>query len=278
MHEQITSSWNRLLKAVIYCGTYALKEQEQVTRSYKSDGTVLTKTDLFIHSFLTDTLKTLYPSCGIISEESDDQPSFDREYYFVLDPIDGTDAYSQGMPSWCIAVGILDRELNPVGGIVYAPRWGVGTSSELLVTRIPGDKAYMGGEILEEKKFSLPVRQIAMSSNSHSFLRLDSFDGKVRTMGSTILHILAPILHSHIDIAVFTPCYIWDIAAGDGIVNSLGLVLRYTDGTPPDYRKLSMREKTAGIVFLGTEEILQSAIPLLSREVHEKTVPDSDAE
>lgn len=260
MGNEIFQERKTLFEAVQYCGTYALKEQEQVTRTYKSDGTVLTKTDLFINSFLTDTIKRLYPSCGIISEESEEIPSFDKQWYFVLDPIDGSDTYSQGMPSWCIAVGILDNQFLPVGGIVYAPRWGIGSNRGLLVSRFPDETAYIGDEPLQEKEFTLPVRQIAVSSNSHNRLKLAHFDGKFRTFGSTILHILAPLIHSHVDMAVFTPCYLWDIAAGDGIVSPFGLELRYPDGSAPDYQALCRREKTRDIIFVGTSGILDDVI------------------
>ncbi len=247
-----------LLEAIDYCGAYALEKQEDTVRSYKPDGTVLTEIDLYINSYLRDTVNRLYPQCGIISEETESAHRDDCPGYFVIDPIDGTDVYSQGMPSWCIAVGILDEQLHPVGGIIYAPRWGIGSPRGLFLSRFPGEGVYNQSEPVEPKSFIPPVMQIVACSNTHKNIDFRRFDGKVRTFGSNIIHIVSPAVHSHIDVCIFSPCYIWDVAAGHAMIQSLGLDIFYQDGTRLDYPDLSRRGKTEQTAFVGTLEMIES--------------------
>jgi hypothetical protein len=46
-----------------------------------------------------------------------------QPYTFVIDPIDGTLAFTCGTPGWAICVGVLDSALRPVAGIISAPSW-----------------------------------------------------------------------------------------------------------------------------------------------------------
>ena len=48
-----------------------------------------------------------------------------KPYTFCLDPIDGTDAFSQSMAGWCTSLALLDETLTPVAGIIYAPKLDV---------------------------------------------------------------------------------------------------------------------------------------------------------
>ena len=115
-----------LENAIRDAGAYAKQMQSKVHRSYKADGSVLTEVDLEISHRILSLLQNLFPDCGIISEEETTERKEDAEYTFVLDPIDGTDVYSQGLPTFAIGLGILDKERRPVGAMISAPRFGIG--------------------------------------------------------------------------------------------------------------------------------------------------------
>ena len=86
-----------ICSAVRQCGEAARSNQALIHRSLKQDGSILTETDLAVSEAIIGRLRALYPDCNIISEEIELQDFCDgRRYTFVLDPIDGTDAYSQG--------------------------------------------------------------------------------------------------------------------------------------------------------------------------------------
>jgi myo-inositol-1(or 4)-monophosphatase len=87
-----------LAAAVQDAGRQAKQQQMFIHRSYKSDGTVITETDLAISRRILGVVADLFEDVNIISEETLTPFREDAQYTFVLDPIDGTDVYSQGLP------------------------------------------------------------------------------------------------------------------------------------------------------------------------------------
>ena len=77
---------------------YAALKQKEVHRSFKDDGSVLTEADTAISRTITEKIHTLFPEAAVISEEEEGVIDRNAEWIFILDPIDGTDVYSQGLP------------------------------------------------------------------------------------------------------------------------------------------------------------------------------------
>lgn len=80
---------------------------------------VLTETDLAIGEFLISQIRQFYPKHNIIDEEAGtiDNKS---EYTWVIDPIDGTSNFAQGIPLYGIMIGLL-REDKPIAGGIALP-------------------------------------------------------------------------------------------------------------------------------------------------------------
>lgn len=220
-----------LAKAVEEAGLYAKEKQGEIHRTYKSDGTVITETDLAISKQILSVVASLFPEANIISEET--LTPFDKEapYTFVLDPIDGTDVYSQGLPSWAVALGVLDRDRKPVGAYISAPRWGIGEES-LFVRLDPGSALLVNGEPWTLTGDKDRPKQVTMGSGGQRLMDFSHFHGKVRIFGSSILHMLAPVIHSHIQGCVGQSCYVWDIAASHAVLLACGMDIQYVDGKP----------------------------------------------
>jgi len=60
-----------------------------------------------------------FPDHGIIGEEHGNERT-DAEYVWVLDPIDGTKSFINGMPTWGTLIGLL-RLGEPVFGLMHQP-------------------------------------------------------------------------------------------------------------------------------------------------------------
>ncbi|MGM0431199.1 MAG: inositol monophosphatase family protein [Spirochaetota bacterium] len=262
-HEQ-EQRFQSLVKAVYDCSQFAVEAQADVRRTYKHDGSVLTDTDLSINARLSQAVSELYPEASFISEESVSHMQEHSSYTFVLDPIDGTDVYSQGFPGWCTALGILDSDLQPVGGIISAPRWGIATTEGLLLSRAPHGEVMLNGEpFILDKQFH-EHDQIVVSSGACKRLQFNAFRGKIRSFGSTILHVATPMLFDHMQAAVLSSCFIWDIAAAHGIIRRFGLDVRYLTGEPLDYSQLIDRRPTSGYLVAGPEQRIRGLQDLLS--------------
>lgn len=247
----------RLCSAVHQCGVAARTNQSLIHRSFKADGTILTETDLAVSDAILGTLKTYYPDCNIITEEIDLHDFKDgARYTFVLDPIDGTDSYSQGIGTWCVALGILDEKRQPCGGIVFAPRFGVGTQ-ELFFCSMPNDdRIFLNGELYTAPQHYDIPKQVTLGSNVLRYTDMSAFGGKIRSFGSSIIHIVAPLAFSNID-ACFDPlCYAWDIAGAHALVKKAGMVVRYYDGSDVVYddRLLLERKMIRLPLLVGNEK------------------------
>lgn len=225
-----TKALDTLAEAVRAAGAMAKLNQQHIQRSYKTDGTVITETDLAISARILGLVAELFPEVNIISEETLTPFNDKAPYTFVLDPIDGTDVYSQGLPSWAVALGILDRNRTPVGAMISAPRWGLG-EDELFLRLDPGGQLLINGKpfsIGADKDFP---HQITMGSSGQRLMDFSHYEGKIRIFGSSILHMLSPLLYDHIQGCVNQSCYVWDIAAAHAALLCVGMDIEYVDGT-----------------------------------------------
>lgn len=243
-----------LSEAIVAAGEYALQMQMSVHRSFKNDGSVLTEADTAISRKLIGTIRSLFPDAAVISEEDSVDNPADPEWVFVLDPIDGTDVYSQGLPTFAVSLGILDRDLRPVGAYIAAPRFGIG-EERLFVRMDPGSKALVNGRPLEVSGDKDHATQITMGSKGAREMDFSSYEGKIRVLGSTILHILSPVLFPSIEGVVVQKCFAWDIAAAHAVILSEGMDLSDADGTPFRYTEgfVFGKEKLSRILYGGTD-------------------------
>jgi fructose-1,6-bisphosphatase/inositol monophosphatase family enzyme len=251
--------FNNLVRDIIAAGKYAAAQQNQVSRTMKKDGSILTKTDTELDKQITDKIKEYFPDSVIISEENPlpQQNTDSSEWIFTLDPIDGTDSYSQGMPGWCLAVGILNKNYDPVGAIVFAPRWGTEADGGNLLTLFPGDKIRINGKILDISELDFSSRkQIMIGSGIHNFFNYN-FSNKLRVSGSAVINIMGALLHTDVSGSIISPCYIWDIAAAHALIKAAGMDLEYYSGGKIDYMALADRSNATDHFISGSPLTLQ---------------------
>ena len=187
----------------------------------------------------------------------------------MLDPIDGTDVYSQGLPSFAVSLGILDRNLNPVGAYIAAPRFGIG-EEEMRIRLDPGGDAMLNGKEIRLQNGKDTIREITMGSKGARELDFSRFTGKVRVLGSTIIHMLSPVVFPSIEGVVVQRCYVWDIISAHAVMKNLGMDLEDEDGMPFRYSSgfVFGKEKLSSILYGGTEEgrrSLRAMLPPIAR-------------
>ncbi|MBN1969274.1 MAG: inositol monophosphatase [Candidatus Delongbacteria bacterium] len=77
---------------------------------------VLTKADLEIGKYIINRIKEKYPRHNIIDEESGITDN-NSSYTWVIDPIDGTSNFANGVPNYGIIVGLLKGDKPLAGGV-----------------------------------------------------------------------------------------------------------------------------------------------------------------
>jgi fructose-1,6-bisphosphatase/inositol monophosphatase family enzyme len=257
-------AFNNLVRDVIAAGKYAAVQQKKISRSIKKDGSILTKTDTELDKLISAKIFEYFPEAVIISEENPlpSQNTANSKWVFTLDPIDGTDSYSQGMPGWCLAVGILNSSFEPVGAIVYAPRWGTESDGGNLLTLLPGGNIKLNGKDLDITSMdiaeqSVKRNQLMIGSRLHNYFDFSLFNSKLRVSGSAIINIVGTLLHRDVKGSLITPCYIWDIAAGHALIKGVGLNLEYYSTGKIDYKALADRSMAPDHFVSGTQKTLE---------------------
>ena len=93
--------------------------QKDLAVESKADLSPVTRADRETESYLREQIHRRYPEHGVIGEEfGDNKP--DAEYVWVLDPIDGTIAFTSGCPLFGTLIGLLQNGKPILGAIHHA--------------------------------------------------------------------------------------------------------------------------------------------------------------
>lgn len=84
------------------------------------DSDVVTRADKESETFITEAILRQYPTHKILGEEGGYKGNPNSEYLWVIDPLDGTTNYSQGLPIFCISIALQDKG-ETIAGVVLAP-------------------------------------------------------------------------------------------------------------------------------------------------------------
>ncbi|WP_372364466.1 3'(2'),5'-bisphosphate nucleotidase CysQ [Candidatus Uabimicrobium sp. HlEnr_7] len=86
---------------------------------------IVTEVDLMSQEII---LKLIHPTCekydlGLLTEESDDDLSrFQKDYFWCIDPLDGTLPFAEKRPGYAVSIALVSREGRACLGVVYDPR------------------------------------------------------------------------------------------------------------------------------------------------------------
>ncbi len=187
----------------------------------KSDNTPVTDADRAAEEALRQALARLRPNQQIVGEEyGGDQTA---EWRWLLDPIDGTLSYANGVPVWATLIALM-RGDRAVCGVVSAPalsrRWWAatgqgaftGTGRRMQVSRTASlEDAYVS---------CTDVRDFARHRGEAGFRQLLERVRVVRAFGDFWSHML--VAEGVIDIAVEATVHPWDVAAAQVIITEAG--------------------------------------------------------
>ena len=85
---------------------------------------VVTEVDRRSEALILERLKPTFErfELGLLTEEQpDDGGRFDADYFWCIDPIDGTLPFIEGTPGYAVSIGLVCRDGTPAIGVVYDP-------------------------------------------------------------------------------------------------------------------------------------------------------------
>jgi histidinol phosphatase-like enzyme (inositol monophosphatase family) len=88
----------------------------------KGDGTPVTDADRSIERFLRQEIARLYPGDGVLGEEEPESAGTTGRRW-IVDPIDGTKAFTHGVPLYCNLLAVEDGEGLAIG-VINVPAIG----------------------------------------------------------------------------------------------------------------------------------------------------------
>lgn len=206
------------------------------TKSNVSD--VVTRVDKESEEFIVNAITKRYPDHKILGEEGGFRGNEASDYMWVVDPLDGTTNYSQGIPIFSISIALRYKD-ETIAGVVYAPYL------DELFTATKGGGAYLKYRGGEQKKIHVSQKQelnvsvigtgfpydkhINPENNTANVAKILPHTRDIRRMGSAAYD-LCCVACGLLDGFWEMSLSLWDVCAGNLIVEEAGgVVLHYRD-------------------------------------------------
>jgi len=187
---------------------------------------------------LKEILMVARPNYGWLSEETvDSLERLTKDRVWIVDPLDGTKEFIEGVPHFVVSVALVENG-NPIVGVLYNP-----VTAETF-TAAKGEGAELNGEKIQCATKDNVGNMVILNSRSETRRGLwapyDGTFGELRAIGS-VAYKLGLTAAGKADIfASLRPKNEWDICAGNCIINEAGGKLIDLKGN----RVVFNREKT----------------------------------
>lgn len=181
--------------------------------------------DVRSQALITGFILGHFPDHAILGEEEGDKGG-DGDVEWILDPIDGTVNYYFGIPHFCVSIAARKRHGHePLCGVIYDPMqdelWAVerGVSPTLNGKPVSVSERAAMSEAVATVGFSKSKE--ALDLGFARYKRIAYEVRKTRMLGSAALA-LAYIACGRLDVYVEEQISLWDIAAGQMLVEAAG--------------------------------------------------------
>lgn len=196
---------------------------------------VVTRADKESEEHIAHAILERYPDHKILGEEGGYRGNEESDYLWVVDPLDGTTNYSQGLPLFCTSIALQHRG-ETIVGVVYAPY------IDELFAATKGGGAYMkhgdseARKIHVSQKKSLAPSVIATGfpydkdvnpdNNCDNLARIAPHVRDIRRMGTAaydICCVASGMLDGYWELSL----NLWDVCAGNLILQEAGGTVVY---------------------------------------------------
>ncbi len=248
-----------LSTAVDQAGAIARKYFRADAKSWeKGPGQIVTEADIAIDQALHTLILAERPDDGWLSEERrDDGSRSRRRRVWVVDPIDGTRSFANGVAEFTISVALMiDNEpvlasvSNPITSEHFEAT--IGRGAWLNGTPItPSGQATIDGASLLASWTEMKKRRWREAMSEASFT----------TIGSLAYKLALVAAGRYSGLVSLRSCSDWDIAAAVLILKESGALISDGDGRPIRLNQSTLRH--AGLVAAGSEPLYTALVSRL---------------
>lgn len=209
--------------------------KKHTEKAKRNSSDFATEADLEAEELIIKTILKSFPDHNIIAEERDNDNK-GSDYTWVVDPLDGTTAFSTGMPIYSVSIGLLCKN-KPTVGVVNHLALGD------LYWAVEGKGAFLNGQKISVSKTGDLEHAVMNFDSGHVGTREEKFEkylfplmGKIRYVYSLGGGVMATVLVAKgvLDAAPNT-AYIWDFAAAAMILKEAGGRITDLEGNEPDW-------------------------------------------
>ncbi len=239
--EELPVAKTPLFELARQAGELALTMQQGGLRSIHAKSTpndLVTEADLACETLIRDRLAALTPNFGFWGEESDERPQDD--YYWLVDPIDGTINFAAGLPWFGINIALIHRNVTIFGLSLILPQF------ELFWAQV-GQGTYLRRRSGEQQRLQVSRastladallttgfpyhRAVNEDNNAAEFARIMPVCRGVRRMGASSADL------AYVASGAFSAYWEgwikpWDVAAGVLLVREAGGLVTNYQGAP----------------------------------------------
>jgi myo-inositol-1(or 4)-monophosphatase len=189
-----------------------------IEAEYKVGHDPVTEADRAVDSVLRKNL--LRAGEGWLSEETiDDFSRLDKPRVWVVDPLDGTREFVQGIPEFCVSIAMVENHIPVAGGICNP------ATDELILGSRDSGVTYNGKPVQTSQRKDLH-EALVLASRSEvkrgEWKQFESAEFNIRPMGS-VAYKLGLVSAGLADLTfTLVPKNEWDVAAGAALVESAG--------------------------------------------------------
>ena len=207
---------------------YKKKKLKSSKKVIENKFELVTKVDLNIEKKIRSIIKKYYPMHNIIGEEFKNEIK-NSDYCWIIDPIDGTKAFSVGIPVFGFLIS-LNYKNNNVLGMIDLP---------ILRERFWNyeNRAYLNGKSIKTRKCYKISDAIVASTEPNMFKNFNCISKKLfnkfnyMRWGTDIIGYLR-CSEGLVDAVIERNIKIWDIAAVDPIIKAAGGNITTWEGKP----------------------------------------------
>ena len=211
--NSISPNLNLMIKASEKASKILIRdfgEVEKLQVSLKGPNNFVTNADRKVEKIIIEELEKSKKNFSILTEETGFIKNKDKDNFWIIDPIDGTTNFLNGVPHFCISIALLfEKEI--IAGVIYDP-----IKDEIFYAE------KNGGSFLNNKSI-----RVSKKNNISSCLYGVNFKKNlpenliIRNTGSAALDL------AYVSCGRFDGCFqknvnLWDIAAGTVLIKEAG--------------------------------------------------------
>ena len=211
--NSISPNLNLMIKASEKASKILIRdfgEVEKLQVSLKGPNNFVTNADRKVEKIIIEELEKSKKNFSILTEESGFIKNKDKDNFWIIDPIDGTTNFLNGVPHFCISIALL-IENEIIAGVIYDP-----IKDEIFYAE------KKGGSYLNNKSIRVSKKnKISDCLYGVNFKKNIPNNLIIRNTGSAALD-LAYVSSGRFDGCLQKNVNLWDIAAGTVLIKEAG--------------------------------------------------------